>query len=159
MGVQEKKENVLLGIIGAVVGVLLGSVLWVVLGQVGFIAGIAGYAIVFCGMKGYGILGKRLSKLGIVICVVLSLLAILGAEFVSLGFIFYSELDKMYDMVSLGDAFRLLPEVLHEPELVGEIIKELAIGYILAIWASYSSVKNIWKQMGETGETNTKEPL
>ena len=34
----EKKENLPLGLIGAVIGILLG---------------IAGYAIVFCGMKGY----------------------------------------------------------------------------------------------------------
>ncbi len=156
---QEKKENILSGVIGAVVGVLLGSVLWVVLGQVGFIAGIAGYAIVFCGMKGYEILGKKLSKTGIVICVILSLLAIAGAEFVSLGVILYSELRKMYDMVSLGEAFGLLPEMLHEPELVGEVVKELAIGYVLAIWASYSSVKNIWKQVEEEQASHTKEPL
>ena len=49
----EKKENLPLGLIGAVIGILLGSVLWVLIGQIGFIAGIAGYAIVFCGMKGY----------------------------------------------------------------------------------------------------------
>jgi hypothetical protein len=156
---QERKENILSGVIGAVIGVLLGSVLWVVLGQVGFIAGIAGYAIVFCGMKGYEILGKKLSKTGIVICVILSLLAIAGAEFVSLGVILYSELRKMYDMVSLGEAFGLLPEMLHEPELVGEVVKELAIGYVLAIWASYSSVKNIWKQVEEEQAPHTKEPL
>lgn len=156
---QEKKENILAGVIGAVIGVLLGSVLWVVLGQVGFIAGIAGYAIVFCGIKGYEILGKKLSKTGIVICVILSLLAIAGAEFVSLGMILYSELRKMYEVVSLGDAFGLIPGMLHEAELVGEVVKELAIGYILAIWASYSLVKNSWKQAEEVQEPHTKEPL
>jgi len=57
----EKKENLPLGLIGAVIGILLGSVLWVLIGQIGFIAGIAGYAIVFCGMKGYALLGKELS--------------------------------------------------------------------------------------------------
>lgn len=79
----EKKENLPLGLIGAVIGILLGSVLWVLIGQIGFIAGIAGYAIVFCGMKGYQLLGKKLSKTGIIICIVLSFLAIIGAEVVS----------------------------------------------------------------------------
>ena len=46
------RENLPLGTIGAFVGVLLGMALWVIIGQVGFIAGIAGYAIVFCAMTG-----------------------------------------------------------------------------------------------------------
>ena len=144
----EKKENLPLGLIGAVIGILLGSVLWVLIGQIGFIAGIAGYAIVFCGMKGYQLLGKKLSKTGIIICIVLSFLAIIGAEVVSLGITAYRELSEYYSL-TLGESFPLLPELLKEPELVGAVAKDLAIGYILSIWASYSSVKNTWRQTGE----------
>ncbi len=143
----EKKENLTLGLIGAVIGILLGSVLWVLIGQIGFIAGIAGYAIVFCGMKGYQLLGKKLSKTGIIICIVLSFLAIIGAEVVSLGITAYRELSEYYSL-TLGESFSLLPELLKEPELVGAVAKDLAIGYILSIWASYSSVKNTWRQTG-----------
>ncbi|MCM1259218.1 MAG: hypothetical protein NC307_15425 [Roseburia sp.] len=155
-GDWEKKENILLGIIGAVVGILLGSVLWVLIGQIGFIAGIAGYAIVFCGMKGYEILGGKLSKAGIVLCIILSFLAIIGAEVVSLGIAAYRELGEYYS-ITLGQAFSLLPELLKEPELIGAVAKDLAIGYILSIWASYSSVKNIWRQTGGKQEENTLE--
>ena len=143
----EKKENLPLGLIGAVIGILLGSVLWVLIGQIGFIAGIAGYAIVFCGMKGYQLLGNKLSKTGIIICIVLSFLAIIGAEVVSLGITAYRELSEYYSL-TLGESFSLLPELLKEPELVGAVAKDLAIGYILSIWASYSSVKNTWRQTG-----------
>ena len=143
----EKKENLPLGLIGAVIGILLGSVLWVLIGQIGFIAGIAGYAIVFCGMKGYQLLGKKLTKTGIIICIVLSFLAIIGAEVVSLGITAYRELSEYYSL-TLGESFSLLPELLKEPELVGAVAKDLAIGYILSIWASYSSVKNTWRQTG-----------
>ena len=111
----EKKENLPLGLIGAVIGILLGSVLWVLIGQIGFIAGIAGYAIVFCGMKGYQLLGKKLSKTGIIICIVLSFLAIIGAEVVSLGITAYRELSEYYSL-TLGESFSLLPELLKEPE-------------------------------------------
>ena len=143
----EKKENLPLGLIGAVIGILLGSVLWVLIGQIGFIAGIAGYAIVCCGMRGYQLLGKKLSKTGIIICIVLSFLAIIGAEVVSLGITAYRELSEYYSL-TLGESFSLLPELLKEPELVGAVAKDLAIGYILSIWASYSSVKNTWRQTG-----------
>lgn len=137
----------LLGIIGALAGVLLGAVLWVILGQVGFIAGIAGYAIVFCGMKGYGMLGRVLSKKGIVICILLSIVAVVGAEMVSLAIIAFNELNEVYD-ITLGDAFRLLPDLMKEPELAGAVAKDLIIGYALSIWASYSSVKSIWRNTG-----------
>ena len=144
---QEKRENMLLGIIGALAGVLLGAVLWVILGQVGFIAGIAGYAIVFCGMKGYGMRGRVLSKKGIVICILLSIVAVVGAEMVSLAIIAFNELNEVYD-ITLGDAFRLLPDLMKEPELAGAVAKDLIIGYALSIWASYSSVKSIWRNTG-----------
>ncbi len=144
---QEKRENMLLGIIGALAGVLLGAVLWVILGQVGFIAGIAGYAIVFCGMKGYGMLGRVLSKKGIVICILLSIVAVVGAEMVSLAIIAFNELNEVYG-ITLGDAFRLLPDLMKEPELAGAVAKDLIIGYALSIWASYSSVKSIWRNTG-----------
>ena len=64
-GVQPVRENILLGIIGAVLGVLLGAALWVFLGRIGFIAGIAGYAIVFCGMKVMNCLEDICQKAGL----------------------------------------------------------------------------------------------
>ncbi len=148
-GVQSVRENILLGIIGAVLGVLLGAALWVFLGRIGFIAGIAGYAIVFCGMKGYELLGGHLSKGGIILCIILSFLAILAAEFVSLGITVHSELGEMYSL-SMADSFRMVPELLKESELIGAVAKDLLFGYALSIWASYSSVKNIWRQTAES---------
>lgn len=147
-GVQPVRENILLGIIGAVLGVLLGAALWVFLGRIGFIAGIAGYAIVFCGMKGYELLGGHLSKGGIILCIILSFLAILAAEFVSLGITVHSELGEMY-FLSMADSFRIVPELLKESELISAVAKDLIFGYALSIWASYSSVRNIWKQTAE----------
>lgn len=143
-----RKENPLFGIIGAVLGVLIGSVLWVVIGQIGFIAGIAGFAIVFCGMKGYDLLGGRLSRGGIVVCVLLSCLAIAGAEFISLGIAIYRNLGEMY-VISLGDSFQLIPELMQDSEMVAGVAKDLVVGYALAIWASYSNIKLAWRQVGE----------
>lgn len=143
-----RKENLFLGFLGAVVGVLLGSVLWIVIGQIGFIAGIAGFAIVFCGMKGYEILGGRLTKKGIVLCVLLSFLAIFGAEIVSIGIVVYQEFGKEYG-ITMGDCFRVIPELLHEPEMIGGVAKDLMVGYALAIWASFANIKNAWRQVGE----------
>lgn len=149
-----RKENPLLGIIGAIFGVLIGSLLWIGIGQIGFIAGIAGFAIVFCGMKGYDLLGGRLSKFGIVICVLLSCLTILGAEFVSMGIAFYQEVGKAYG-ITLADSFRVIPDLLQESEVVAGVAKDLVIGYGLAIWASYANIKSAWHQVGEKPAQHT----
>ena len=155
-GMDEKREHLLLGVIGAVLGALLGSVLWVVLGQVGFIAGIAGYAIVFCAIKGYELFGKKLSKSGIVICVLLSFLMIAGAEFTSLAITVYKEMGSLF-VSSIWDAFGWIPELMQAQELALGVGKDLVVGYILAIWASYSLVKYSWRQAGELQRPHTIE--
>lgn len=153
-----QKENIILGLFGAVLGVLLGAVLWVVIGMLGFIAGIAGFAMVFCGIKGYDMLGKKLSRKGIVICIVISCLMILAAEYSSLGIAIYQELGDTY-YLSLMDSLALVPAFLEEPEVVQSVIKDLIIGYVLAIWASFSSVRHIWRQVEQNQKPHTVVPL
>ncbi len=143
-----RKENPLPGIIGAVLGVLIGSALWIAIAQIGFIAGIAGLAIVFCGMKGYEVLGGKLSKKGIVICIILSCLVILGAEFVSLAIAVYREMNKMYEL-TFTEALSWMPEVIQRPQTIVIIVKDLVVGYLLTIWASFAKLKSVWHQVGE----------
>lgn len=139
------KDNIFLGVLGAIFGALVGSFLWILIGQIGFIAGIAGYAIVYCSIKGYGILGKSVSKRGIVICVVLSLGMVIVAEYVSLGITIYRELQAEY-YVTILDAFKFIPQLLQDSEVKVELMKNLAIGYGLAAWASFSFVKGLWRE-------------
>ena len=146
-------DNCLSQVMGRV-GVLLGSVLWIVIGQIGFIAGIAGFAIVFGGMKGYELLGGRLSKAGIVICVLLSLLTIIGAEFASIVIALYQELSKLY-AVTIQDVVAWIPDLMKEPEVAGGVAKDLIVGYALAIWASFANVKSAWRQVDEGSAQHT----
>ncbi len=157
-GQSMRRENMLLGLIGAFLGALIGTVLWVVIGMVGFIAGIAGDAIVFCAMKGYEMLGRKLSRKGIVICILLSCLMIVGAEYVSLGIAIYKELGDMY-FLSVGDSFSLVPAFLEESEVAAGVMKDLIFGYALAVWASFSSVKARWKQVEQEQKSHTAAPL
>lgn len=140
------KDNVFLGIFGAIIGALMGSVLWIVLGQVGFIAGIAGYAIVFCSIKGYKLLGRHVSKRGIVIGVIFSMFMILVAEYVSTGIAIYQAYSEYY-YITIIDAMKSVPDFLKESDIRNELLKNLAVGYGLAIWASFSYVKGLWREV------------
>ena len=88
------------------------------------------------------------------ICVLLSCLVIAGAEMVSLGLAIYQEFGEMYG-ITPGDAFRVIPEFLKEPEVAGGVAKDLVVGYLLAIWASYASIRSAWQQVGKEPERHT----
>ena len=75
--VQEaSKERVVLGIIGAFAGTLIGAVCIVLLGQWGYIASISGVIMGFCALKGYQILGKGFSVKAVVICAILMIVMV-----------------------------------------------------------------------------------
>lgn len=59
---EEKPSNLLLGVIGALFASLLGVGLWVLIGQVGFVAGIAGFVMLKLALGGYQKLGGSLDK-------------------------------------------------------------------------------------------------
>ena len=51
-------ENMVLGILGAIVGALIGGASIIGLSQLGYIASISGLILAFCTLKGYELLSK-----------------------------------------------------------------------------------------------------
>lgn len=70
---QKKKENIVGGIVGALIGSLLGAACIVLLGQLGYVAALSGVIMAVCTMKGYDLLGGKLSTIGVIICAVIML--------------------------------------------------------------------------------------
>ena len=66
------KENALLGTLGALLGAALGSASIILLSQINIVSALSGLLIAFCALKGYEILGGKLSTLGIIISIVFS---------------------------------------------------------------------------------------
>ena len=155
---EQKEEHILRGFAGSVIGAVLGSLLWLVIDQFGFIAGIAGYAIVYGSISGYVRLGKNLSKAGVIISIVVSVLTILGVEFVAFGITVYREFKAEY-MITLLEAFKSVPGLLMYEEIRSGILKELLIGYAFAVLASFSYVKKIWVTVNAKGAVHTVSKL
>lgn len=145
-GSRRRREHLPLGVLGALLGAVVGSALWIVIGQFGFIAGLAGYAIVYGSVKGYEKAGGTVSKKGIILCIIFSLLAIAAAECASLGITIYRELKADY-WITPTEAFQMIPDFLGVEEVRGGVIKDLVIGYAFAVWASFSFVKSLWKRI------------
>jgi NADH:ubiquinone oxidoreductase subunit 6 (subunit J) len=81
--VEEAIESVPLGILGAIIGAVLGGILWVIVGRMGYIAGICGFAVILLAMKGYKLLGKKLSRKAMVLIIIISLAVLFAANYVS----------------------------------------------------------------------------
>lgn len=69
----KKKENVVGGVVGALIGSLVGVLCIILLGQMGYVAALSGAIMAVGVLKGYELLGGRLTKKGIVISVVIML--------------------------------------------------------------------------------------
>ena len=77
---DHQKESILAGTVGAFLGSLIGGIVTLVIAQLGYVAVVAGIVMGVCTIKGYELLGKKLSKVGIAISVLFMLVMMLVAH-------------------------------------------------------------------------------
>lgn len=75
-----KAETVIGGVIGAFSGSLIGGLAIILFGQLGYIAAVSGLVMGFCTLKGYRLLGNRLSRKGIIISCAMMILMVYAAN-------------------------------------------------------------------------------
>ncbi|MBR3593435.1 MAG: hypothetical protein IKL44_02050 [Clostridia bacterium] len=143
-----QKENVVAGVFGALLFSLVGGILWFVLYQVGFIAGISGLAGVFCAIKGYTIFAKKESIKGIVIAVVAAIIMIVIAWYVCMAKDVYDLFQDLYASgdvyytITFGEALSRSIPFLSEVDVLSDYIVDLLIGLGLCIFVAASYVKS-----------------
>ncbi len=119
------------GIVGAILGILIGMVLWVVVYQLGFIASIVGIVMTVCAFKGFELLGGGyIPTPGIIICLVMEMAAIFLAHNIAISVSITSEFSE----ISFQTAFqKLIPQIMADSELAVDYWKDLLFGYGLAL--------------------------
>ena len=138
----QKPENVLTGVVGALLGSLLGVGCIVLLGQLGYVAALSGIVLAICTLKGYELLGGRLSTKGIVIsCVLMLVMTYVGHR------LDWAITVAKYFEASLTDSFRAIPYLIDEDILdggvyVGNLIKLYMFTLVGAVPTIVSSVKS-----------------
>ncbi len=140
----ERKSNVFLGIIGALGGSLTGVALWLVLGFVGFIAGIAGFVMLKFALLGYQKLSGKLDKKGALISLFIAAFMVFGAnvlDYVISMCKAYFEFEASWDTVCF--VVMNFWQLMSEHEQWGGFFMNLVIGYGLSIWASCSLIRSI----------------
>ena len=144
MEIQEKQENLALGILGALLGGILGGAAIVLIGQLGIISALSGVVLAFCTLKGYELLGKKLSKQGIIVCLVVMLIVPYFADRISWTLVIMEELQLQF-----GDAFKYVHDVVEEFELQTDYWKDLLFIYAFTALGAFGIVKQAFKQKKE----------
>ena len=138
-------ENVLLGLIGALVGAVLGGASIILLSQLGYIASISGFILAICTLKGYELLGKRLSKKGIVLCVILMIVTPFVADWIDWAIFLMKDYPE-YGL-TLVDSCIMLGELMAEGYVdMFEYVKNLGMIYLFVILGAFGTLKNVLKK-------------
>lgn len=131
--------NYLTGAIGAVLGALLGSVVWLLVSYFGFVASFAGFAIAYMAYYGYRLFKGKVGKGMPVILILAVLLAIFAANTIEIAYgLVTSEIG-----LTLGEALAIAPRAFFDNELfyVGEVWKNIALGLVFGILGSYGIIR------------------
>ena len=105
----QKSENIVGGIVGALLGSLLGVACIVLISQLGYVAALSGLVMAVCTLKGYELLGGKLSRAGVVISSVLMLVMTYFGDRIDWALIAMRELG-----LGFGMSFRVIPLLLAE---------------------------------------------
>lgn len=143
--VEEKKENIIAGIVGAFLGTLIGLLCIVVVDQLGYMASISGVVMGVCAIKGYQLLGGKMSLKGIVISTVFMICVVYISQQLSWAIDAADVLN-----IDVFSAFRLIPEMIRQGAIDGGIyMKDLfmlyaftALGAVPTIWNTIKTVTN-----------------
>ena len=148
--VDEKRENVLMGVIGAFIFALAGGVVWFLLDLVHFVAGISGFVAVYCAIQGYKKFGGRLSKKGVIISTVIAMLVLVLAWYLCFVKDLYEALKEINAvtpyMPSFSDCFKNGFELLKDSDVASGYWGSLAIGLGLAALGAFGTVRQAFKE-------------
>lgn len=127
-----------LGILGALLGAILGGLLWAVVGALGYISGWLGILIIFFAYKGYEIMARRSDKLGVVISILMGVVVIFPATYLSYGWGYYCAVNESVSgYITLPRALMELPAYLDKVDGWGEFVSNIVMGYVFMLVAGF----------------------
>lgn len=137
---QGKKENVVAGIVGALLGSLLGVLSIVVLSRLGYVAAISGAVMAVGVLKGYELLGGKLTKKGIIIGVVIMLVMTYVGDRLDWAIILYGEVG---DYLNFFDCYQAIPLLLRSGDIeMTSYVGNLVLIYVFLLLGAVPSIRN-----------------
>lgn len=132
-------ENKVLGTVGAFLGAALGIAVWCLLGRIGIIAALGGYVICMLTFGGYMVLGKDVSKYGIILSIIIVLASVYIATRLNWAITLQNAFDEElgYDL-SLWDSFKNIMDYVKLAGVTNKFYLDLYAGYGLTVLGGIS---------------------
>lgn len=135
----QKKENVIGGILGAMLGSVFGVLCILILSRLGYVAALSGVAMAIGVLKGYEILGKKISQKGIIISIVIMLIMTYVGDKADWAFLVASEFGE-----NVFDCYRAIPVLVSEGYIdISSYIGNLIILYLFLLLGAVPTIISI----------------
>jgi len=147
---NQKKENLVAGLVGAFLGSVIGVIAIIVLGQLGYVAALSGIVLAISSLKGYELLGGKLSKQGIVGSVVIMIVMV----YVGMRLDWSISVASYYPEADVFTAFRILPQLLREGYLeTNAYYGNLAMLYLFTALGGIPTIVNVMRNRKLSSES------
>lgn len=148
----QKKENIVGGIVGALLGSLLGALSILVLSQLGYVAAVSGAIMAVCVLKGYEMLGGKLTKKGIAISVIIMILMTYFGDRVDWAIILFREAGGGEAGFSIFECYRLVSYALANDIIdLASYIGNLMLLYAFVALGAVPVIRSKLKEKKEEG--------
>ena len=139
---NQKRENIVGGIVGAFLGSVLGAICIILISRLGYVAAISGLVMGVCALKGYDMLGGKLTKRGVIISCVMMAVMVFLANYIDWGII----IAQAYS-ISVFDGISLVAPALAEQVIgTGDYIFNLVLLYLFTALGAVPSIRNNLKE-------------
>lgn len=143
--VVKKPENFVAGLVGALIGSLIGAASIILFSQLGFVSALSGLVLAVCTLKGYELLGGRMSKKGIIVCLVLMLVMPYIADRIDWAILIMGEFADYG--VTFGEAFAVVPMMLEDGSIeMSTYLTNLLMIYGFAVLGAFTTLRNALKK-------------
>ena len=162
--ITKEKENVLAGAVGALLFSLAGGIVWFLLYQVNFLAGISGIIGVVCAIKGYSLFAKTESLKGVIISIIAAIVVMVLAWYLCLSLDVYNAYQGWFATgeldftLTFGESVQNAYLFLEDPEIALPYLKDLGIGLLLCVIGAYRSVTNALQRIKQAKEAPAEAP-
>ena len=142
---EGRRENFIGGIVGAFLGALIGGACIILIGMLGYVASVSGLILAVCTLKGYELLGGKLTGKGIVICILMMLATPYIDDRIDWTIVIMQEWGEYG--ITFAQSFAVVPELLKDGSIeMGAYIKNLLMIYGFCALGAFATLRNTLKK-------------
>lgn len=149
---KQKKENIVGGIVGALIGSVIGVICILIFSQLGRVAAVSGVVMAVCTIKGYEILGGKLTKKGIIISCIMMLAMTYIGDRLDWAIMIVREVGADWG-IDFATAYQLVPDMLAEDIIESSTYwYNLVLLYVFTVLGAVPTVRSILKERKNEGK-------